>query len=789
MRQFDITGMSCAACSTRVEKAVSKIKGVTACSVSLLTNSMSIEGSATDNEIISAVVKAGYGASVVKADKLKVTTLADTQVQNLKLRLISSAILLLALMCFKNEYLQLGLTIIIMVINKKFFISGFKGLIKLSPNMDTLVALGASASFIYSVCVLYIIETQENFGEYLYFESTAMILTLITLGKMLEAQAKGKTASAMQSLIKLAPQTATVIKNGREIIIPSDDLQIDDIFLVRAGESIPADGVVIEGFSAVNESALTGESLPVDKEVGSTVSTATINLSGVLYCRALKTGKNTLLSQIIKLVSDSSAAKAPIARLADKVSAVFVPMVIIIALLTTFVWLGLDAGVGYALARGISVLVISCPCALGLATPVAIMVGNGIGAKHGILFKTATALEITGKTKIVAFDKTGTITVGTPEVTDILPYKISTDEFLKLALSLEKNSEHPLGKAVVRYAESQNIRSQKVENLHIMVGNGLSATLNKQQIFGGNLKFISEKLELPAEIIESAQNLAKQGKTPLFFTKGNKFCGIIAVADGLKDDSAVAINELHQMGIKTVMLTGDNQQTARVIAQKAGISEVFADILPTDKEKIISNLSKQGQVAMVGDGINDAPALSRADVGIAIGNGTDVAIDSADIILMRNTLLDVPAAIRLSKATYSTIRQNLFWAFCYNIIGIPLAMGVFIPLFGWQLSPVFASAAMSMSSFCVVSNALRLNLVDIFNKEKKIMQKIMKIEGMMCPHCEARVKEALDNLPQVAKAEVNHKTGTATLELRQNIDDNELKDIVENQGYKVLDIS
>lgn len=836
MTQYNVTGMSCAACSARVEKAVSKVPGVTSCSVSLLTNSMGVEGTASDKAIISAVQKAGYGASkkgVSKAaESADESALRDTETPKLKKRLFWSVGFLIILMYFSMGHMmwgwplpsfynsnhvamgltQLLLTVIIMVINQKFFISGFKSLWHRAPNMDTLVALGSTAAFVYSTYALFMMTGAQTRGDMqavntymmdFYFESAAMILTLITVGKTLEARSKGKTTDALKSLMKLAPKSAVILKDGEEKTVPIDTVQKDDIFLVRPGESIPADGVIIEGESAVDESALTGESIPLDKATGDKVSAATVNRSGFLKCRAIHVGEDTTLSQIIKMVSDAAATKAPIAKIADKVSGIFVPTVIIIAVITTVIWLLLGYGVGYALARGISVLVISCPCALGLATPVAIMVGSGLGAKNGILFKTAASLEETGRIQIVALDKTGTITKGEPRVTDIIPNGETTEnELLKAAASLEKKSEHPLAKAVISYAESKNIICDDVSIFKALPGNGLSGTVNGKNIFAGNLNFIKTKAEISPGIKEIAERLSGDGKTPLFFALDGKLLGIIAVADVIKDDSPKAVKELRNMGIRVVMLTGDNERTANAIGKSAGVDEVIAGVLPSGKEEAIKKLKKLGKVAMVGDGINDAPALTRADIGLAIGAGTDVAIDAADVVLMKSRLSDVPAAIRLSRATLRNIHENLFWAFFYNTIGIPIAAGVFIPL-GLTLNPMLGAAAMSLSSFCVVTNALRLNLFKLrdashdhkikkhlknVTEESKAMEKTIKIEGMMCGHCEAAVKKALEELPEVESAEVSHVSGTAKVTLKGEIDNDVLKKAVEDKDYKVIGI-
>ena len=836
MKQFNVTGMSCAACSARVEKAVSKVPGVTGCSVSLLTNSMGVEGSASDREIIAAVEAAGYGASVKGAERAAAQApgedaLADRATPALKRRLWWSLGFLLVLMYFSMGHMmwgwplppyfdgnhvvmglvQLLLTAIIMVINQKFFVNGFKGLIHRAPNMDTLVALGAGAAFVYSTYALFAMTTAQVAGDAdavmswmheFYFESAGMILTLITVGKMLEARSKGKTTDALKSLMKLAPRTATVVRDGKEQVVPIEQVAKGDVFVVRPGENIPVDGVVLEGETAVNEAALTGESIPVDKESGDRVSAATINQSGFIRCEATRVGEDTTLSQIIKMVSDAAATKAPIAKVADKVSGVFVPAVISIAIVTFIVWMLVGQTVGYALARAISVLVISCPCALGLATPVAIMVGNGVGAKHGVLFKTAVSLEEAGKTQIVALDKTGTITSGEPKVTDVLPAQgVTEDELLRAAAALEQKSEHPLAKAVLEYAREQRTDVPEVENFRALPGSGLAATLDGAELSGGNLKFISTQAEITDEMRSASESLAEQGKTPLFFCRGGVLIGIIAVADVIKADSPQAVKELQNMGIRVVMLTGDNERTARAIGRQAGVDEVIAGVLPEGKESVIRDLKRQGKVAMVGDGINDAPALTSADVGIAIGAGTDVAIDAADVVLMKSRLSDVPAAIRLSRATLTNIHENLFWAFIYNTLGIPLAAGVFIHLFGWQLNPMFGAAAMSLSSFCVVTNALRLNLFDVYSskhdkkikapkhqKEEKKMEKTMKIEGMMCGHCEARVKKTLEGIEGVTEAKVSHTAGTAIVTLSAPVADEVLKKAVEDQDYKVLSI-
>ncbi len=838
MEQYTVTGMSCAACSARVEKAVSHVSGVTSCSVSLLTNSMGVEGTADPQAVIAAVQAAGYGASLKGAAQespdiaQQEDALADHETPVLKRRLIASLGFLIVLMYFSMGHMMWGwrlpaffdgnhvamglvqmlLTIAVMVINQKFFINGFKSLFHGSPNMDTLVALGSTASFGYSTYALFAMTGAQARGDttavmsYMhefYFESAAMILALITVGKMLEARSKGKTTDALKSLMKLAPQTAVLVRGGQEVTVPIAQVRRGDIFVVRPGENIPVDGVILEGESAVNESALTGESITVDKTVGDSVSAATSNQSGFLRCEATRVGEDTTLSQIIKMVSDAAATKAPIAKVADKVSGVFVPTVITLAVLTTAVWLLCGKPIGFALARGISVLVISCPCALGLATPVAIMVGNGLGAKNGILFKTAVSLEETGKTEIVALDKTGTITRGEPRVTDIVPADgLSEHDLLTLAAALEKRSEHPLARAVLHRADEEKLSIAEVSDFRALPGNGLTATLGGEELLGGNLSFISTKAQIPSDLRMKAESLAEEGKTPLFFAKGGRLAGIIAVADVMKEDSPAAIAALRNMGIRVVMLTGDNERTARAIGRQAGVDEVIAGVLPEGKENVIRTLQKKGKVAMVGDGINDAPALTRADIGIAIGAGTDVAIDAADVVLMKSQLSDVPAAIRLSRATLRNIHENLFWAFFYNVIGIPLAAGVWIPLFGWTLNPMFGAAAMSLSSFCVVSNALRLNLFKLHDagKDKKIkskkhhqeenkMEKTMKIEGMMCGHCEAAVKKALEAVDGVASAEVSHTSGTAVVTLSKPVDNAVLKKAVEDKDYTVTDIA
>ena len=841
MEQYNVTGMSCAACSARVEKAVSKVQGVTTCSVSLLTNSMGVEGTAAASEIIAAVEEAGYGASVkgAKTENREASRgaeedmLKDKETPKLRRRLIASLCFLIPLMYFSMGHmmwgwpvpeffadnhmamgiLQLLLTTIVMVINQKFFISGFRGLIHRAPNMDTLVALGSGASYGYSLYALFAMsdaltrgdmEGVMSFLHEFYFESAAMILTLITVGKMLEARSKGRITDALKSLMKLAPKTATILRNGQEAEVSIDQVRKGDVFVVRPGENIPVDGTVLEGVSAVNESALTGESIPVDKNPGDPVSAATVNQSGFLKCEATRVGEDTTLSQIIQMVSDAAATKAPIAKIADRVSGVFVPAVIAIAAVTILVWLLTGQTIGFALARGISVLVISCPCALGLATPVAIMVGNGMGARHGIMFKTAVSLEETGKAEIVALDKTGTITSGEPRVTDIVPAEgISREELLTLAYALERKSEHPLARAILAEAEARGLEAgQDAEEFQALPGNGLSALWMGQRLTGGNLKFISGIAKIPEEIRTKAEALAEDGKTPLFFTRDGQLAGIIAVADVIKEDSPRAVKELQNMGIRVVMLTGDNERTARAIGRQAGVDEVIAGVLPEGKESVIRELKKKGKVAMVGDGINDAPALTRADMGIAIGAGTDIAIDAADVVLMKSRLSDVPAAIRMSRATLRNIHENLFWAFFYNVIGIPLAAGIWIPLFGWELNPMFGAAAMSLSSFCVVTNALRLNWFKMYDasKDKKIktkhyqkqeettMKKTMKIEGMMCGHCEARVKKCLEALEGVSLAEVSHEAGTAVVTLDKDVADEVLKKAVEDQDYKVLEI-
>lgn len=844
MIQYIVTGMSCAACSARVEKAVSKVPGVTSCSVSLLTNSMGVEGTATEQEIIKAVKDAGYGASKKGEGAAKVQPaqalagedmLKDRETPVLKRRLIASVGFLIVLMYFsmghmmwgwpvpgfmKDNHVMMGLlqmllTITVMVINQKFFISGFKGLIHRAPNMDTLVALGSGASFVYSTYALFAMTDAQMHGDMdavmsymhdFYFESAAMILALITVGKMLEARSKGKTTDALKGLMKLAPKTAVVIRGEKEVQVSIEQVQKGDCFVVKPGENIPVDGEVIEGNSAVNESALTGESIPVDKAVGDKVSAATVNQSGYLKCRATRVGEDTTLSQIIQMVSDAAATKAPIAKIADRVSGVFVPMVITIAVLTIIVWLIAGQSIGFALSRGIAVLVISCPCALGLATPVAIMVGNGMGARNGIMFKTAVSLEETGKMQIVALDKTGTITSGEPKVTDIIPAAgVTEDTLLKYAYALENKSEHPLARAILEKTKEENAGIEEVTGFQALPGNGLTAILDGHTLYGGNHTFISSKVSVDGDIQKKAEKLAEAGKTPLFFGNEDRLLGVIAVADVIKEDSPQAIKELQNMGIHVVMLTGDNERTAKAIGQQAGVDEVIAGVLPEGKEQVIRKLKEKGKVAMVGDGINDAPALTRADMGIAIGAGTDVAIDAADVVLMKSRLSDVPAAIRMSRATLRNIHENLFWAFFYNIIGIPLAAGVWYPLFGWKLNPMFGAAAMSLSSFCVVSNALRLNLFKMYDaskdkklkakkekkrskKEDKTMKKIMHIEGMMCGHCEAAVKKALEALPQVDEAVVSHEAGTAELTLNAEIADDVLKKTVEDKDYTVTSV-
>jgi len=831
MKQFNVTGMSCAACSARVEKAVSSVKGVSSCSVSLLTNSMGVEGTASDSDIINAVKNAGYGASVkgAKVSSAADDELKDTETPAMKKRLIASLGFLLLLMYISMGHMmfdfplpsfmernhvmmglaQMLLAAIVMVINQKFFINGFKGIIHRSPNMDTLVALGSGASFAYSTVALFAMTDAQlkgntdavmNYMHNFYFESAAMILTLITVGKMLEARSKGKTTDALKGLMKLAPKTAVLVRNGEETEVPVEQVKKGDIFAVRPGESIPVDGVIIDGESAVNEAALTGESIPVDKSAGDGVSAATINQSGYLRCEATRVGEDTTLSQIIKMVSDAAATKAPIAKIADKVSGVFVPVVIGIALVTLIVWLLVGRPVGYSLARAISVLVISCPCALGLATPVAIMVGSGVGAKNGLLFKTAVSLEETGKVQIVALDKTGTITSGQPEVTDIITAdNVTEDQLLRLAYSLEKKSEHPLAKAILKYGDKNNITAEDVNEFRAVAGNGLTGKWGESTLTGGNLSFICGQAEVPEGMKASAELLSEQEKTPLFFARDGRLMGIIAVADVIKEDSPQAVRELQNMGIHVVMLTGDNERTAKAIGGQAGVDEVIAGVLPDGKESVIRCLKKKGKVAMVGDGINDAPALTAADMGIAIGAGADVAIDAADVVLMKSRLSDVPAAVRLSRATLRNIHQNLFWAFIYNIIGIPLAAGVYYKLFGWQMNPMFGAAAMSLSSFFVVSNALRLNFFKVHDsshdkKRSNVLAEVssdtsevtLKIKGMMCGHCEARVKKALEELSFVDEAVTSHEQGTAKLTLSGALDEKAVKKAITDAGYKYL---
>ena len=849
MEQYNVTGMSCAACSSRVEKAVSRVPGVTSCSVSLLTNSMGVEGNASSHDIIQAVEQAGYGASLKGAGKEQVSmseaeeALADHETPVLKRRLIASVGFLLILMYFSMGHMMWGwplpawfndnhiamglvqmlLAGIIMVINQKFFISGFKSLWHRAPNMDTLVALGSMASFVWSVYALFAMTRAQvdgdsaavmNYMMEFYFESAAMILTLITVGKMLEARSKGRTTDALKSLMKLAPKTAVVLRNGQETTVPIEQVHKGDLFVVRPGESIPVDGVIVEGDSAVNESSLTGESIPIDKSAGDLVSAATVNQSGFIKCEATRVGEDTTLSQIIKMVSDAAATKAPIAKIADRVSGVFVPTVITIAIITTLIWLLTGHEFGYSLARGISVLVISCPCALGLATPVAIMVGNGMGARNGILFKTAVSLEEAGKVQIVALDKTGTITSGQPEVTDLLPADdISEQELLSLALALEKKSEHPLAGAVLKYAAERQLTAPEVSDFHALPGNGLCAVLNNETLIGGSMKFVSSQVTVPAALLQKSEKLAMEGKTPLIFARNQKLVGIIAVADVIKEDSPQAIRELQNMGIRVVMLTGDNERTARAIGKQAGVDDVIAGVLPDGKESVIRSLKEQGRVAMVGDGINDAPALTRADIGIAIGAGTDIAIDAADIVLMKSRLSDVPAAVRLSRATLRNIHENLFWAFFYNIIGIPLAAGVWIPVFGWTLNPMFGAAAMSLSSFCVVTNALRLNLFKIHDtkkdkkigqatsikikndynikeKEQKTMIKVtVNVEGMMCPHCEAHVNEAVKKAFGVEDVVSSHENKTTIFTAPEKVDEEKVRQTIKDAGYEVTGIT
>ena len=854
MDKFSVTGMSCAACSAHVEKAVAKVPGVTSVTVSLLTNSMNVEGTAAPSDIIQAVTQAGYGASLqggeqnTSAPVFDEEALKDHETPKLRKRLIASVVILIPLMYVSMGHMmwnwplpsfmagnhvamglyQMLLTILVMIINQKFFVSGFTSLLHKSPNMDTLVALGSGASFAYSTYALFAMTGAQmrmdmgavmQYMDEFYFESAAMILTLITVGKMLEAYSKGKTTNALKSLMQLAPKKATILRDGEEVSVPVEQVQIGDIFVVRPGESVPVDGVIIEGNSALNESALTGESIPVDKVAGDSVSAATLNQSGFLKCRATRVGNDTTLSQIIQMVSDAAATKAPIAKVADKVSGVFVPAVISIAIVTVIVWLLVGVDFGFALARGISVLVISCPCALGLATPVAIMVGNGVGAKNGVLFKTAVSLEETGKVDIVALDKTGTITQGEPKVTDIIPGEgITKDTLVQTALALELKSEHPLAKAIVAYGEEQQITVSAADEFQAMPGNGLSGSVSGQQVFGGNLKFISGETTISENIQRQAEELAKQGKTPLFFATEEKLFGIIAVADVIKEDSPQAISQLQNMGIEVVMLTGDNERTAETIGAQAGVDRVIAGVLPDGKERVIRELQQRGKVAMVGDGINDAPALTRADMGIAIGAGADVALDAADVVLVKSSLSDVPAAIRLSRAVLRNIHENLFWAFIYNVIGIPIAAGVWYHWFGLKLNPMFGAAAMSLSSFCVVTNALRLNFVKVYStkrdkkknhkknqnqqelqivvntdvmaekQEVNDMEKVIVIKGMMCGHCEAHVKKALEALEGVASAEANHEKGSAVVQLSGSVDDAALKKAVEEEGYEVTGI-
>lgn len=833
MTQYNVTGMSCAACSARVEKAVNSVDGVTSCAVSLFTNSMGVEGTASPDEIIKAVTAAGYGASLKDGTKKETTNsdeLKDTETPKLIKRLAASVVFLIPLMYISmghmmwgwplphfmdNNHVAMGLAqmlfaIIIMVINQKFFISGFKGLINKSPNMDTLIAIGSGASFLYSTYSLFAMTVAQTAGDsakvmsYMdgfYFESAAMILTLITVGKTLESYSKGRTTDALKGLLSMTPKTATIIRDGAETEVPTENVQIGDIFAVKPGESIPVDGVIIDGDTAIDESAITGESIPVDKTEGDSVTAATINSSGYIKCRAVRVGEDTTFSQIIKMVSDASATKAPIAKIADKVSGVFVPVVMCIAVVTFVIWLIVGQKFGYALSRGVSVLVISCPCALGLATPVAVMVGNGMGAKNGILFKTAAALEATGKTQIVAVDKTGTVTLGQPKITDIVPCdNISDDELLSVAYALEKKSEHPLAKAITDAAQQKNISLKETEGFSILAGNGLKGVIDNKTVIGGSYAFVSGVVDFDNAVTEKYNALAEQGKTPMFFARDNKLLGIIAVADVIKEDSPRAIKELRDMGIKTVMLTGDNKRTADAIGRQVGVDTVISGVLPNEKESVIRRLSEYGKVAMVGDGINDAPALTRADIGMAINTGTDIAADAADVVLMNSSLSDVSAAIRLSRATLTNIHENLFWAFIYNIIGIPLAAGVWIPIFGWTLNPMFGAAAMSLSSFCVVTNALRLNLFKIHKtknvkkikpvqvdiKEIVTMKKTVKIEGMMCPHCEAAVKKALEAVDGVETATPNHETNSAEITFTTSVDDEKIKKAVEDAGYKYI---
>ena len=825
MKKYEITGMSCAACSARVEKAVASVEGVESCSVNLLTNSMKVEGAATDEAVIAAVEAAGYGAKSSDSDSKGGGVTRERETDGLWARLISSVGFLAVLMYLSMGHsmwgfplpkvlsenfmaqgiLQLVLTAVVMVINQKFFTNGFKALIKASPNMDTLVALGSGAAFLYSLYALLAMSAQLIEGNFhhaahyiheFYFESAAMIVTLITVGKLLEARAKGKTTDALKGLMDLAPKTATVIRNGKEVTVTADSLLVGEVFVVRPGESIPADGVVLEGMTSVDESALTGESIPVDKTVGDSVAAATINKLGFIKCKVTKTFENNTLSQIIKLVNDTASSKAPIAKAADRVSGIFVPTVLGIAVITFVIWLLLGKELGFAVARGISVLVISCPCALGLATPVAIMVGSGVGAKNGILFKTATSLEEAGKTKIAVLDKTGTVTMGMPDVTDIIPFGgVDQNELLQLAASMEKKSEHPLAKAVVSYAEQNDAEIFDAEDFEAASGNGIKATLKGKKCIGGKAEFIMEYAKIPEAAVAAAEKLADEGKTPLFFAEADRFLGIVAVADVIKPDSRDAVEELKSLGIRTVMLTGDNERTAKAVASLAGIDEVVAGVLPEGKAEKVKALMKQGKVAMVGDGINDAPGLVAADTGIAIGAGADVAIDAADVVLMKGSLRDAAAAIRLSRSVLKNIYENLFWAFIYNIVGIPLAAGVFIGVFGWELNPMFGAAAMSLSSFSVVSNALRLNFAKIYGtkknlnkKEVKVMKKTMKIEGMMCPHCEANVKATLEALESVTSAEVSHTSGTAVVTLSADLSNEALKAAVEEKGYKVISV-
>ena len=818
MRKFEVTGMTCAACSARVEKAVSSLEGVSECNVSLLTNTLTVEGSATENEIADAVLKAGYGLKSHTQKNDSDDFFVDRETPILKRRFFSSLIFLAILMYISMGHAMWGLPLpaffedspiaiglaqlllaeIVMIINKKFFVSGFRAVINRAPNMDTLVALGSGASFVYSTAVVFLMAkqgTSQQLLHQLYFESAAMILVLITIGKMLEAKAKGKTTNALKSLVNLAPKTAVIIVNSQEKTVAASEIKKGDIFAVKPGEAIPADGVIVEGHSAVNESALTGESIPVDKSLADGVSAGTVNVSGYIKCEATKVGEDTLLSQIIKMVSDA-ATKAPVEKVANKVSGIFVPTVLAVSVITFIVWFLIGKDIGFVLARAISVLVISCPCALGLATPVAVMVGSGMGAKNGILFKTAQSLEMAGKTDVVVLDKTGTITKGEPEVTDIIPLGCEEEELLEFAYSLEIKSEHPLAKAIVKEAEKRKILAVNTEKFEILPGNGIVCEINGEMAFAGNFKFVSGKAEIPTEITEKAEKLSESGKTPLFFAVNNSLKGIIAVADTIKDDSPEAIAKLKKMGIKTVMLTGDNERTAKAIAKLSGVDEVIADLMPADKEKAVRRLKNEGIVMMVGDGINDAPALTSADVGAAIGAGTDVAIDAADVVLMKSSLSDVATVVRLSRATLRNIKQNLFWAFIYNVVGIPLAAGVWIPIFGWQLSPMFGAAAMSLSSFCVVTNALRLNFANLQSgkydkkrkvKGRKIMEKSMKIEGMMCMHCEARVKKCLEAIDGVTEAVVSHETDSAIVKMTKDIDFGVLKAVVEEQGYNVID--